>query len=198
MFQSSSGVKTLFYINVSVFLIMAVSQLLIGLDLTALLACFNWQSPLFIPTQLITYQFVHGGLFHILGNMLALVSLAPIVEDWLGTKKFYIYYLICGVTSAILHITMVGGSSPLVGASGSIWGMVAMFVFLAPNTQLSLFFLPIGIKAKHLIPTLFVIELFCCIFTSTDGIAHWGHVGGAVTGGLLYLIERKILNNRNV
>jgi membrane associated rhomboid family serine protease len=197
MFQASSGVKSIFYINVAVFLIMVVFQLL-GTDLTGLLACFNWQSSSFIPTQLITYQFVHGGILHILANMLALVILAPIVEDWLGTKKFYIYYLICGVMSAILHIFMVGGNVPLVGASGSIWGMVAMFAFLSPNTQLSLFLLPIGIKAKHLIPVLFAIEVFCCIFVSSDGIAHWGHVGGAITGGILYFIDKFILKNRNI
>jgi membrane associated rhomboid family serine protease len=197
MFQASSGVKTLFYINVAVFIIMVLFQM-IGLDLTGILACFNWNGSLFIPTQLITYQFVHGGIFHLLGNMLALVTLVPIVEDWLDTKKFIIYYLICGVMSAVLHLVMVGGNSPLVGASGAIWGMIAMFVFLSPNTQLSLFFLPIGIKAKHLIPTLFAIELICCIFVSNDGIAHWGHVGGAITGGCLYFMEKYILKNRNI
>jgi membrane associated rhomboid family serine protease len=196
MFQGTKAVKTLFYTNVVVFFLFSILNLL-NIPLMGLFCAWSWKTPNFLPFQLITYQFLHAGLFHILFNMLALISLGAYVENWLGTRKFFIYYLVCGIMSALLHLQMVGGNSPLVGASGSIWGITAIFALLFPNQKLNLMFIPIGIKAKYLIGFLFAIELTFCLFFTDGSISHWGHVGGAITGAMFFLFEKFIVKNPN-
>jgi len=196
MFQGTKAVKTIFYLNVGIFALLSILDL-IGVHITGLFCAWNWETKNFIPFQLITYQFLHGGILHLLFNMLAFISLAPLVESYLGERKFYLYYLLCGIVSAVLHIEMVGGNVPLVGASGSIWGITAMFALLHPNEKLNIMLIPIHFKAKHLIGILFGIELFFCIFASQGSISHWGHVGGALTGGGLFLIEKYFYKNAN-
>jgi membrane associated rhomboid family serine protease len=196
MFQSSTGVKTIFYINVAMFIFMSLLSLIgIGFP-TEHLACWDMGSPNFSWYQLITAMFIHGGVFHILANMLAFISLGPVVEDIMETKRFYIYYLLCGLIGGIAQSTMTVG--PAVGASGAIWGITMMFAFISPNTKLSLFFIPIGIKAKYLIGVLFAIEAICCLFGSKDGIGHFAHAGGAITGLVLILMEKYIFKNPNL
>ena len=196
MFQGTKGVKTIFYINIFAFTLFSLLGLF-GVDLFTPLSAWGCDNKNFMPYQLITYQFMHANIVHILFNMLAFISLAPIVENCIGTKKFYIYYLISGVFSAALHIAMIGGNLPLVGASGSIWGMCAMFALFSPNQELNLMFIPINFKAKYLIGFLFAIEVFFCIFDSSGNISHWGHVGGAITGGIFFLYEKYIAKNPN-
>lgn len=99
--------------------------------------------------------------------------------------------------SAALHMLMVDGNNPLVGASGSIWGITAMFALISPNQKLNLMFIPIDIKAKHLIGVLFLIEVILCLYGTQDSVSHWGHVGGAITGGLFFLYEKYICKNPN-
>lgn len=187
MFQSTPGVRKIFYINVSVFLLMLVIKFF-GVDLTGIFACWNWDSPNFRWYQLITSQFVHGGIFHILGNMMALLSLGPLVEDYVGTKKLYLYYLLCGTVGGILQSHM--DLPPSVGASGAVWGMVMMFGVLNPEAELAILFLPFGVKSKYLVGVLFAVEIICCIFTVRDGIGHWAHAGGALTGMLVVFYEK--------
>ena len=194
MFQSSIGVKSIFYLNVFIFIAMSIGTLL-GINFMGL-ACWDITSPNFHWYQLITAMFVHGGIFHIFGNMLALLSLGSTVEDTMSTKRFVGYYLLCGLIGGILQSCFSIG--PAVGASGAIWGIVMMFAFIAPNTQLSLFFLPIGIKAKYLIGFLFMIEVICTLLGSRDGIGHFAHLGGAITGGMLFFSEKFISGNRNL
>lgn len=199
MFQSSPGVKVLFYINVIAFLVLSIFSL-IGLNLP-ILSCWGVDSPNFHLFQLITYQFIHGGIFHLLTNMIVLVSIGPEVEGFIGnTRKFYFYYLLMGIIGGILQSFM--SICPCVGASGSVWGLLMMYVFLFPNNKISILFIPFGIKSKYIIGTLFVIELISCIisynYPLSDNVAHWAHLGGSLSGIMIYLYERKVLNNRNV
>jgi len=196
MFQGTKAFKTIFYINVLAFLLFALLDLM-KVHLFGLFCAWNWETKNFLPFQLVTYQFLHGGFFHLLFNMIAFISLAPLVENYLGERKFYSYYLICGVFSAALHIIMVGGSVPLVGASGSIWGVTAFFALMSPNQELNVMFIPVNFKAKYLIGILFALELFLSIFATQGTISHWGHVGGAVTGFVFFLYEKYIVKNPN-
>ena len=195
MFQSSKGVKNLFYTNVGIYLLTIILSIIAPSFVLNYLAVWNFENPHFEVWQLLTAQFIHGGIFHILGNMLALLSLGPLVEDSIGTNKFIWYYLLCGIVGNILQSFFSTG--PAVGASGAVWGVVMMFSLISPNSKLSLFLLPIGIKSKYLIGVLFAIELFCCIFGSSDGIGHFAHIGGALAGILFYMSE-KINRNPNV
>jgi len=79
----------------------------------------------------------------------------------------------------------------MIGASGALYGVLLYFTSLKPNEKLYIFFIPIGIKAKYLIPVLLSIEIYLATSSGNDGIGHWAHIGGAITGTLLYLINDK-------
>mgnify|MGYP000934307354 FL=1 len=81
---------------------------------------------------------------------------------------------------------------PLVGASGAIFGLLAAFAILFPNTELMLIFPPIPLKAKWLIGGYFVIEVYNSFQNNAgDNVAHLAHVGGAIVGAIIVLIWRK-------
>ena len=128
--------------------------------------------------------------------MLALLSFGPFVEKFLGEKKFVTFYLLCGIGSALLHMSLTNNVNiPMVGASGAIFGLATVFSIIHPNEKLYVFFIPIGIKAKYIISVLIIIEVLLGLFSTSDGIGHWAHVGGALTGILLYFINKKFLRN---
>jgi membrane associated rhomboid family serine protease len=186
MFNSTKAVKQIFYINIIMFILTSFFPILF-----AYLAMYDMDSKLFMPHQLITHQFLHGGFLHILFNMLVLISFGPSVEDVYGYRKFIFFYLLCGIAGAMLHSFMLNSNDiPLVGASGSIWGIMMLFTILYPNQKMYLFFIPYGIKGKYLITALFVYELLTALISGPDGVAHYGHVGGALMGCVLYLCNR--------
>lgn len=76
-------------------------------------------------------------------------------------------------------------TTPMVGASGAIYGLLIAFGFLFPNTPLMLIFLPVPIKAKYFIPVMIAIELFLGVSRTGSSIAHFAHIGGALFGFLL-------------
>jgi len=198
MFQSAKATKTIFYLNIIVFLFtLMLPAFFVGTPSSpSLLPMYDLNdSNLFYPWQLITYQFLHAGFIHIAFNMLVLLSFGPLVEDVYGVKRFWIYYLMCGVASGVLHSMMVdSGNIPLVGTSGSIWGVLMMFTLLNPNQKLYFFLIPIGIKAKYLIAIMFLFEVFSGFMLHGDGTAHFGHVGGGLMGLIIFLLYKmKIL-----
>jgi len=196
MFQGTKGIKFLFYTNLLVYALIFVLASL-GLNLLGFFALWNFNSDYFLPHQLITYQFLHGGLMHLVFNMLAMVSILPVVEDYLDTKKFLIYYLICGIFAGLFNSFITGSNIPMVGASGSIWGMVVMFALLYPNTKLNFMLIPYGIKAKWMVGVLAAIELILGLSNVSDGIGHMAHIGGGIMGLLLLMYEKHIIKNPN-
>ena len=195
MFEGTPLIKKIFWINVLAF------------SLTLILACMNfsvfeyfaqwsYKGDNFYTWQLITHQFLHGGFLHIIFNMLALLSIGPFVERFLGEKKFVPFYLLCGVGSALLHMSISNNVNiPMVGASGALFGLLALFSIIHPNEKLYVFLIPIGIKAKYMVGALIIIEVLLGLFSTSDGIGHWAHVGGALTGITLYLINKRYLSN---
>ncbi len=182
-------VKTLLLINLSVFLLGLLLQF-IGVSVIGMFALYPLDG--FMPYQLITHQFLHAGLFHIAFNMLALISIGPAVENYIGSRKFLIYYLLCGLGSALLHMFMIHSSTPLVGASGAIYGILLMFTILNPDEKLY-FFGIIGMKAKYLVSILFAIEIYLGFLSQGDGIGHFAHVGGGLTGIALLMVDKYVL-----
>ncbi len=79
----------------------------------------------------------------------------------------------------------------MAGASGAIFGLLAGFAILFPNTQLMLLFPPIPVKAKWLIGGYLAFEIYSSIYRSNDSIAHLAHVGGAIVGIIMVLYWRK-------
>lgn len=255
--------KNLLILNVLVYFITLFS-LQSGSHLDSYLAGHYINSPLFQPYQIVTHMFSHSStdFFHILFNMLLLVMFGGHLERVWGAKRYFIFYIACGIGAFLLYNTigfsyimelkeqlismgnteynleeiamngdfwgyltsgdlnqadlfleklykagkisvetynspqelvdyLVYTNSSMVGASGAIFGLLAGFAILFPNTQLMLLFPPIPIKAKYLIGGYLAYEIYNSIYNTHDQIAHLAHVGGAVVGIIFVLVWRK-------
>jgi membrane associated rhomboid family serine protease len=189
------------------------------------------ESQNFEPYQIITHMFAHAtyvgtpensqiAFYHIIFNMFNLWMFGKILENVWGSKRFLIFYLACGLGSAIAHMTVQyfeykevltaidqanrlgmtdlaqriaeNGGGYVVGASGAVMGVMVGFAVLFPNTELSLLFFPIPIKAKWIILALVAIDLFAGINPwQGDNVAHFAHLGGALTGFIIVYIWNK-------
>lgn len=146
--------------------------------------------------QLVTHMFMHGSWFHLLFNMFTLFMFGAMLEQLWGSKRFFNFYMICGIVAGLAQLLINPDFSYAVGASGAIMGVLAAFAYLFPNTPLYIMFIPIPIKAKYAIPGLMAMDLFGSVAqVQGDNIAHWAHLGGAITGFILVLIWNK--TNRN-
>ncbi|AKK74835.1 membrane protein [Chryseobacterium sp. P1-3] len=221
--------RNIIIINVIVF----IATYFLGNQAIAYLAGFYPFSPYFHSWQIITHMFMHGGLMHILFNMLTLFSFGPILEQTLGDKKYLLLYFASGLgafflfnlwnfvevqqisnelqqlgfnvnaylsgasvefsgnTDAILKQRELLGSldgivkTPMVGASGAIFGVVAAFATLYPDAKIGIMFIPVPMKVKYLLPIIVVISVYLGVSGNGGGIAHLAHVGGALVGWLL-------------
>ncbi|HRP02669.1 MAG TPA: rhomboid family intramembrane serine protease [Candidatus Kapabacteria bacterium] len=155
----------------------------------------------FYPWQLISYQFMHGGFWHIFMNLFALWMFGSELESEWGSKKFLYYYLLTGVGAAIVHLIitpMLGGDlRPTVGASGAVYGILLAFGMTYPNRPIFMFPLFIPIPAKYFVVIFAGLELFSG-FSGNDGVAHFAHLGGALTGFLLFKFGSKIPFYKNL
>jgi len=227
-------------------------------------ALHAWQSSLFQPWQLVTHMFLHGGLSHIFFNMLALWMFGAVLENVWGSKRFLVFYLICGLGAALMHLLFLSyemiplmreyaaivqeqalrnGSqnnavvdflinhrkdfqnteemirylqanpgetastaraietissyyqqnlnTATLGASGAVFGILAAFGYLFPNTYIYLYML-IPVKAKWFVLFYGAVELYEGVKNSAgDNVAHWAHIGGAVVGLLIVITWNK-------
>jgi membrane associated rhomboid family serine protease len=192
MGQLTDVVKHLLLINVVMFLATTAFMA----DNRLILAMFYPTSELFRPYQVITHMFMHADVGHLLFNMLSLFFLGPWVERRVGAKKFLTLFLVAGFGAAALHlivryvlITQMGDvgelNIPVLGASGAVYGVLAGFATLFPNARLMLLFPPIPMKASYLAIGLIVFDLFTGISGTRTGVAHFAHVGGAITGFIM-------------
>lgn len=186
-------VKNLIIINVLVFL--AQNLLPSEYLVTGRLALWPINSEFFASYQVATHMFTHGGFSHILFNMFSLWMFGRVLENVWGPKRFLLFYLICGVGAAAVHLLvqhLTGSGAPTVGASGAIMGIMAAFAYLFPNTELFIMFIPVPIKAKWAVLGYAAIDLFGGVANfSGDNIAHFAHLGGALTGFIIVLIWNK-------
>jgi membrane associated rhomboid family serine protease len=144
--------------------------------------------PSFWPWQIVTYMFLHGGFFHLFFNMLALWMFGMELENTWGSRKFLIFYLLCGIGGALANLAitpLLGQAAPTVGATGAVFGVLIGFAMLFPNRLIYLYFL-IPVKAKYLIAVWIGLELFFGVTGSSEGVAHFAHLGG-VAVGLVYM-----------
>jgi membrane associated rhomboid family serine protease len=132
--------------------------------------------------QPLTYLFIHGGLMHLLFNLFALWMFGMPVEAQWGQLEFFKFYFICGLGAAAATIAMAPHSNvPVIGASGSIYGLLVAFAMLYPDAVVYLYFL-IPVKAAHMAILFGLIEFFAGASGSNPGIARFAHLGGMVTG----------------
>jgi membrane associated rhomboid family serine protease len=148
--------------------------------------------PGFLPWQLVTYAFLHGGFMHLLFNMLALVMFgAPLEYTW-GNRRFAAYYFTCVVGAAVCQLLVAswsmsqGGSPyPTVGASGGVFGLLLAYGMLFPHQRVMLLIPPIPMKARTLVIVYGAIELLLGFSGLQPGVAHFAHLGGMLFGWLL-------------
>ncbi len=167
-------------------------------------------SPNFRPWQLITHMFSHSGenIMHLLFNGLGLVMFGNIIEQELGTRKFLTLFFISGLGALALHLGIdamryynatgfafpringginFGDNYPVMcGASGALYGIIVAYAYYFPNQKLIFLLIPYPIKAKYIIPIIILLDLVGGLGSfSGDNIAHWAHLGGALTGFLI-------------
>ena len=212
-------VKNLIFINVLFFLATEFLFRDIGeFGLQGVFGLWPVNHENFRPYQIFTHMFTHAGIGHIFFNMFSLWMFGRMLENIWGPKKFLLFYLICGIGAAVAHMSVAyfqyrdvlgmmemlkatgqteylemvqSGAYYAVGASGAVMGVLVGFAYLFPNTELMLLFPPIPIKAKWLILGLVAFDLFGGLGKTSDGIAHWAHLGGAAMGFILVYIWNK-------
>jgi membrane associated rhomboid family serine protease len=199
-------VQNLLIANVAVWLVTWMAMQFRNPGLTRILEnmmLFPAESPWFRPWQPLTYMFMHGGWEHVIFNMFTLWMFGRFIEMDMGSKRFFWYYMICGVGAGLTQLVvcwLTGAplNVPTVGASGAIYGLLLAFAMLHPNDIIMPLIPPIPMKAKWAVLVFCAIELFLGIrgsIFSADNVAHFAHLGGALFGFLLlwwWLKNRKI------
>lgn len=211
-------IKNLIIINVLVFFAQQVFEHNPNFSIENLFALHDVRSVYFRPHQIVTYMFLHGNFPHIFWNMLILWMFGSILENFWGSKRFLIFYVVCGIGAAVLHLIVLHHeltpyweqlanypihdqeiakysdpmlNSATLGASGAIFGCMVAFGYLFPNSLIYLYFF-VPIKAKWAVLGYVLIELFLGIRnTAGDNVAHWAHLGGGLVGLLLVFYWKK-------
>ena len=198
----------LIIINVIVYLGIMINEQFMVSNFALFYPSVRW----FKIWQPITYMFMHGGFWHLFFNMYSLLMFGMVVERQLGTKRFLIFYFVTGLGAALLHTGVqalevqhyiASGTAesqiaytnllrtPVLGASGAIYGILVAFAMLYPDARMTLIFPPITLDAKWWVTIFIVIELVTGITGTQMGVAHFAHLGGALFGFLLILYWRK-------
>ena len=151
-------------------------------------ALWPLSSGIFWPWQLVSYAFLHGGMFHLFFNMLGLWMFGAELERLWGQKRF-IQFLFAGVLAAAvaqLIVTAIAGSmTPTVGASGGLFALLLAFGMLFPDRIIMPLFPPIPMKARTFVIVFGVLTLVLGYTDRTGGVAHFAHLGGMVGGYLM-------------
>lgn len=168
------------------------------------LSFFYWEYAL-IPARvsagegmlgLVSSMFLHGGFFHLAGNMLFLFIFGDNIEDEMGHFPYLVFYLVCGLAASALQWASAPQSIvPVVGASGAIAGVMGGYLLLYPKAKVDIliifviFFKVFPLPAWIILSLWFALQLFGGFGTPGDegGVAYWAHAGGFIAGALLCL-----------
>jgi len=131
----------------------------------------------------ITYAFVHGNLWHILFNMVALWQFGPRVERLFGTSRFVRFYALCALGGVVLH-SLFGGAGLMIGASAAVFGAMYAFAHAWPRTML-LFFGIIPMQVRWYVLGFAGLSVLFMVTGGEGGVAHAAHLGGFATAWLL-------------
>ncbi len=141
--------------------------------------------------RLVTYQFLHGGIIHILFNMLGLFFLGPTLERHWGGKRFLKFYLGCGAAGGLFYLLLVAvnflSAGPMIGASGSILGMLAACAILFPHFVVFIVVFPVPIRVAAIVGIVYF--LFVMITKGTNAGGEAAHLGGMAAGAVYVFSE---------
>lgn len=200
---------TVMALNTLVFL----SQMTMGRDLEPFLYLYGFVPAKYTLPQvaayfsfsnklisMVSYMFLHGGLWHFLGNMWFLYIFGDNVEDHLGSLRFAAFYLLSGMASALLHFMLNPVSPvPTIGASGAIAGVMGAYFILYPGskilTLIPIIIIPwfIEIPAFIFLGVWFILQFYNATGSGdASGIAWWAHVGGFIAGIVMVKLGGKL------
>ena len=134
------------------------------------------------PWGMVTYMFVHHGLFHLLMNLLFIFFFGPPLEERWGSTTFIRFYMICGLAGALLSVVFSNAS--IVGASAACYGLTLAFAMIWPNVQAYIWGL-VPVRMKWIAGFMVALSLVSAIGPQRDNVAHLAHLGGAVAAFLL-------------
>lgn len=175
--------QALLLINVAAFCI----DLFLGPWFTRLFALWPLGQG-FMPWQVVSYGFLHGGIGHLFFNMLGLWMFGAELERIWGQKRFIQFYASSILAAAAMQLVvnwLLGSGAPTVGASGGLFGLLLAFGMTFPNRTIMPLFPPIPMKAKVFVAIYGALELFLGVTGTASGIAHFAHLGGMLGGYLM-------------
>jgi membrane associated rhomboid family serine protease len=150
----------------------------------------------FLP--LVTSMFLHGGIAHLLGNMLFLWIFGDNVEDFYGHFSYLFFYFVCGIGAGLLHVAFNYHSMlPSLGASGAISGVMGAYLVLYPRARVLtlVFIFLIPVPAVVILVLWFLLQFASGVsslgMAATGGVAWWAHIGGFLLGMLITSIARR-------
>ncbi len=143
----------------------------------------------------VTYGFLHGDWFHLIGNMLFIWVFGDNVEDALGHFRYLMFYCLCAAAAAAAHIFIEPSSSaPLIGASGAASGIVAAYLMLHPKVRLWVlvfYKIPLPLTAAWALGAWIAIQIFNAFAAGDEPVAWWAHIGGLMAGAVLVVFMRR-------
>jgi len=146
----------------------------------------------FQPWQLVTYAFLHGNFWHLFFNALMLLQFGPRLEQSLGRKRFIQFLLVCTVGAAACQLALMSWMHAngyrigvTVGASGYIYGILLGWAMMWPRDRLMMILPPIEMSVRTMVLVFGGLELFLGVTGTSQGVAHFAHLGGMAFGWLL-------------
>ena len=153
----------------------------------------------FEPWQLLTYGFLHGGIGHIIFNMLGLITFGNELERVWGSRRFTVFFLASVVAAALTQLIVtraMGENVPTVGASGGIYGLLLGFAILFPNRRIVPLIPPIPMPAWIYAVLFGALELYLGVTGTASGVAHFAHLGGML-GAVMVLASWRFGGRRD-
>jgi len=142
---------------------------------------------------LVTYQFFHADIMHLLGNMVFLWVFGDDIERALGRRRYLAFYLLCGILGGLVFALSAPHSKmELIGASGAIAGVVVAYAMLRPCARVTVlvWVIPLRVAAYWVIGLFVVTQLWNLTSTSKSEVAYWCHFGGMLAGAVLFPFMR--------
>jgi membrane associated rhomboid family serine protease len=182
-------------INVMLFLLQLATSQNPWLIRYFALSSFGWEEGRYY--QIFTYMWLHGGLAHLLFNMIGLWVFGRELASISGRWHFILLYLLSGLVGGILWIFFnLNSLFPMVGASAAVLGLVTAFAVLFPRVPLLIFPLPFPVQARWLAVGYTLLTLIFILRGTLSQVAHLAHLGGIVVGfcyARLFLVKRMIM-----
>ena len=138
-------------------------------------------------------MFLHANFMHVFGNMLFLFVFGDDIEEVLGHWRFLVFYLACGIGAGLTFVLSDPSSTTeLIGASGAVAGVISAYLLFRPCAKIwcLLGLIPLQLRAYWIIGGWAILQVVEASTGAQDGVAYWAHVGGLITGAILFVVMR--------